>query len=272
MASKEEILNKFAQERKSTYSMLEKQNMFTKIDIALPTEQKASDLKKRPKSECLPILIKQMSIGETHVGRYFHGKLVSLPFIVSSVYSYLEDDLGEMIRVRFPNPLSNMNLSFKQMASHIDDIFPVGKRVVIYEPFYKLFNDGSAGIRIEEMDEFDFVIENEKESEDNFMKVNLKLLINNKNENLLTFNIHFFKWKNVGNSLFQKHKEQDALDYYKLSLCRLGAQFTDLSTVYKIFACLIRQWAIIKVHFSSQSLPFHSTILIVKHSITDQLV
>ncbi len=56
----------------------------------------------RPFGQLSPIAVRDLRTGTTHRGRVLRGKLIVDPFIMTSICTLLEDEKGDVVRVRIP--------------------------------------------------------------------------------------------------------------------------------------------------------------------------
>ena len=95
------------------------------------------------------IYIRDLDLFSTAKGKYLEGDLIADPFVLSGVTTFLEDDNGDFIQLALFNMIS---LGPNQMR--VAELkFHKGLRLKISEPFYKIFADGSTGIRVDSPNE-----------------------------------------------------------------------------------------------------------------------
>lgn len=106
--------------------------------------------------------IKDMKLFEISKGKFIRGKLITPPFVMVGVNTYMEDRNGDFVKLALYNVIPNCkdDLRLAEMR------FPVGTSVIICEPFYKIFADGCLGIRVDSPDEFSVVQHEETTSFD----------------------------------------------------------------------------------------------------------
>ncbi|CAM6099621.1 unnamed protein product [Calypogeia fissa] len=97
-----------------------------------------------PLSSLTAISLRQLVLGERHYGRVLHGKLCVKPFMISAIFSVLEDEAGNGVRLTVYNVLS-ATVSLQDVEAR----FPMGMRVIVKEPFFKLCADGKTSIRVD---------------------------------------------------------------------------------------------------------------------------
>jgi tetratricopeptide (TPR) repeat protein len=87
------------------------------------------------------ITVKDLKLNHTHKGKYMILRIIDKPIIMTSAMLLLEDQDKEILNCA----VYNLNLS----RNDIINKFTVDKYVVIFEPFYKIYNDGWDGLRME---------------------------------------------------------------------------------------------------------------------------
>lgn len=90
------------------------------------------------------ISIKDLEVGKIHRGCYIKGVLCVSPVPMAGINSIIEDKYGDIIYISFYNLISDVHW---QSANAI---FPKLTNIIILEPFYKLRNDGTLGIRVDD--------------------------------------------------------------------------------------------------------------------------
>ena len=100
-------------------------------------------------SKLKQIYVRDLKLFSTAKGRYLEGHLITDPFVMTGITTYLEDDKGDFVQLALYNMLSSE--TSKMQIAKLE--FPRGLTLKISEPFYKIFRDGSRGIRIDSPNE-----------------------------------------------------------------------------------------------------------------------
>ncbi len=96
-------------------------------------------------SELKPILLRDMKINQIHYGHYLECKTLAEPFYVTGMSLIVEDNTGEIENVML------YNFNAKSYDINPSYLIPAGTKLIIKEPFLKLFacGNGEFGIRVE---------------------------------------------------------------------------------------------------------------------------
>ena len=95
------------------------------------------------------IYVRDLKLFTTAKGKYLEGHLITDPFVMTGITTYLEDDKGDFVQLALYNMLTSE--TNKMQIAELE--FPRGLTLKISEPFYKIFRDGSRGIRIDSPNE-----------------------------------------------------------------------------------------------------------------------
>jgi tetratricopeptide (TPR) repeat protein len=100
-----------------------------------------------------PIDVKDLKLFECCKGNVLRGTLITVPSVIKGITTFLQDDSGAVIQIAIynyvPGKMSRLNET-EYVRKHL----PKGKRVLIAEPFTKIFVDGNRGVRIDNPREF----------------------------------------------------------------------------------------------------------------------
>jgi hypothetical protein len=92
-----------------------------------------------------------MELNKTHRGTFIKGTLCTRPAVMSSVQSIIEDQTDGQITY-----ISFYNLVHPLTFEAANKIIPKGTTVIIIEPLFKKFADGTNGIRVDNPNEVIF--------------------------------------------------------------------------------------------------------------------
>ncbi|KAJ3398879.1 hypothetical protein HDV05_002197, partial [Chytridiales sp. JEL 0842] len=128
--------------------------------------KKPANLKPNLKlAECAPIYINGLKLNTTHRSRVLKGKIIARVFCMTNVHTIIEDDMGDVVKISFPIPpirrLKNAGYDVES-AAILESIYPMGSRLAIIEPFYKIFQDNTFGVRVDSIEEVVSLNEKEK--------------------------------------------------------------------------------------------------------------
>ncbi len=97
-----------------------------------------------------PISVAELCAGTTHTGRILRGTLVAPPFVMSGAMTVLEDAHGRLMKLAVYNTVPAHGLTMAQRNAAAEALLPVGASVAIVEPFFKVFMDGTCGVRVDD--------------------------------------------------------------------------------------------------------------------------
>ena len=100
-------------------------------------------------SKLQQIYVRDLKLFSTSKGKYLEGHLITDPFVMTGITTYLEDDKGDFVQLALYNMLTSE--TNKMQIAELE--FPRGLTLKIAEPFYKIFRDGTRGIRIDSPNE-----------------------------------------------------------------------------------------------------------------------
>ena len=100
-------------------------------------------------SKLQKIYVRDLKLFSTAKGKYLEGHLITDPFVMTGITTYLEDDKGDFVQLALYNMYSSE--TNKVQIAKLE--FPRGLTLKISEPFYKIFRDGTRGIRIDSPNE-----------------------------------------------------------------------------------------------------------------------
>ena len=95
------------------------------------------------------IYVRDLKLFTTAKGKYLEGHLITDPFVMTGITTYLEDDKGDFVQLALYNMLTSE--TNKMQIAELE--FPRGLTLKISEPFYKIYRDGTRGIRIDSPNE-----------------------------------------------------------------------------------------------------------------------
>ncbi|XP_063715058.1 uncharacterized protein LOC134842581 isoform X3 [Symsagittifera roscoffensis] len=90
------------------------------------------------------ILINQLKIFKVHTGQYVKGQLIGHPCVTTGVTHLMQDKNGSV------TILGIYNLMSVQKNEEFEEIYPVKSWILVKEPFFKIFDSGDKGIRIDD--------------------------------------------------------------------------------------------------------------------------
>jgi len=139
------------------------------------------------------VAIRDLKIFETKKGKYIEGKLLVEPFTpFVGCTTIMEDANGDVLLIALYNFLPDGISGIE--ADPIANIkIPKGATVRIAEPFLKVFQDGSRGVRIDNPSEISVIMQNDINTNENRHQENAKA---------------------NGNAFFQKKLHNAAIDSY----------------------------------------------------------
>ena len=108
-------------------------------------------------SKLQQIFIQDLKLFSTAKGQYLEGRLISDPYPYIGIITYLEDDNGDYVMLDLYNMIS-LGTNKWELA---EQKFPKDIKLKISEPFYKIFQDGNRGIRVDSPNEI-LIEENNK--------------------------------------------------------------------------------------------------------------
>jgi tetratricopeptide (TPR) repeat protein len=95
----------------------------------------------------LPIAVRDLTLGITHLGRSLTGRVLGDVFTMTSVMGLLEDTAGEVVRFAVYGHLDNIpSCKANRVAT---ELYPPGRLICICEPYYKLAADNIAAVRVD---------------------------------------------------------------------------------------------------------------------------
>lgn len=121
----------------------------TGYGVCKPSLGSLSDL-----SACTPMQISALHVGTTHSRRSIRGRIVVRPLLMASVMTVIEGEDGDVVKLA----VYNLFPSGRKSIQDAEKLFPIGQMVIIKDPFYKLYQDGSCGLRVD--DPQDIVFDN----------------------------------------------------------------------------------------------------------------
>ena len=142
--------------------------MRTKQNIkTIPLFQKHSNITKESVSiqNKTPKIVKTLEISQVNENSYIRLKITSQMALITSIQFLGQDDENELL------PVSVYNFSSFYETSDFDeleDIFKIGKHIIVVDPFYKIYADGKDGLRIDNPNEI--LIFDNKEQCDTYIK------------------------------------------------------------------------------------------------------
>ena len=94
-----------------------------------------------------PIVCQDLQLNTVHKDRYLFARVTEGPglFTIRSIFLLLEDMYGTVMKVCIYN--------VPNAAQFVAKLFPLHRKICIVEPFYKMFQDGSIGIRVDDPNE-----------------------------------------------------------------------------------------------------------------------
>eukprot|EP00984_Skeletonema_dohrnii_P013869 scaffold5804_cov117-Skeletonema_dohrnii-CCMP3373.AAC.6 len=100
-----------------------------------------------------PIDVKDLKLFQSCKGNVLTGTLITIPSVIKGITTFLKDDNGGVIQIALynyvPGKMSRLNET-EYVRKHLSK----GTRVLIAEPFTKIFVDGNRGVRIDDPREF----------------------------------------------------------------------------------------------------------------------
>jgi tetratricopeptide (TPR) repeat protein len=145
MGQNKNLLIQRMNQMRQAYVDMCKKNLAT-MSIAPPTSTKPV-VTTRAMTDLKPVYVCDLVLETTHRDRFLSGTTICPPALLTSAHLVLEDARGGLVRVQIPNPAAHHN-GLKALKE-LDKMFPVGVCVRIAEPFFKTFQDGGVGIRVE---------------------------------------------------------------------------------------------------------------------------
>ena len=124
----------------------------TSSDVIIKTDETFTNF-----SKLQQIFIQDLKHFSTAKGKYLEGRLISDPYPYIGIITYLEDDNGDYVMLDLYNMIS-LGTNKWELA---EQKFPKGIKLKISEPFYKIFQDGNRGIRVDSPNEI-LIEENKK--------------------------------------------------------------------------------------------------------------
>ena len=124
----------------------------TSSDVIIKTDETFTNF-----SKLQQIFIQDLKLFSTAKGQYLEGRLISDPYPYIGIITYLEDDNGDYVMLDLYNMIS-LGTNKWELA---EQKFPKGIKLKISEPFYKIFQDGNRGIRVDSPNEI-LIEENKK--------------------------------------------------------------------------------------------------------------
>ena len=121
-------------------------------DVIIKTDGTFTDF-----SKLQQVFIQDLKLFSTAKGKYLEGRLISDPYPYVGIITYLEDDNGDYLMLDLYNMIS-LGRNKWELA---EQKFPKGTKLKILEPFYKIFQDGNRGIRVDSPNEI-LIEENNK--------------------------------------------------------------------------------------------------------------
>ena len=120
-------------------------------------KHKTKKSKKVMWTSALPISIEKLILDTTHHSRILTGTLIVDPTVLTSVQTLIQDDYGDVLNISFySNAVKSCN-SFMEKWNMAHALFPKGSRVAVLEPYYKIAMDMSRMIRVDDMDDVQFL-------------------------------------------------------------------------------------------------------------------
>ena len=182
----DEVLGSFPDNKNSSC-------LFRTSNITLKTSKSNCNINSMNK-----ISIKDLKLEETHFGKYIILKIIELPFKRNAILFALGDEFDNVIF------FSLYNFEKKQILSSYEDldkIFSIDKYILIYEPYYKIFQSLSTGIRVDDPDEI-IIFDNL-----NDIKSFIELNKNSTDE----------EFKNIGNKQMSEGNYKNAIISYAIN-------------------------------------------------------
>merc|ERR1719186_1368773 len=89
--------------------------------------------------------IRDLKLFQTATGKFLEGKIINPPSITTGLYTFLEDDNGDYVQLALYNVVTSGPMQWEIAESK----FPVGTKIKISQPFYKIFADRNPGVRVD---------------------------------------------------------------------------------------------------------------------------
>ncbi|KAF4146964.1 hypothetical protein GN958_ATG03851 [Phytophthora infestans] len=98
-----------------------------------------------------PMIVKELTLGTTHRGRFLCGWVAidDAFFGIASTSLLLEDVTGELVEIAAYGLVDDV-LAPHEKQRIVSSRFPKGQPIVVFEPYYKVRQDMSEGIRVEQ--------------------------------------------------------------------------------------------------------------------------
>jgi hypothetical protein len=109
----------------------------------------ASSATHAARSRLAAVPVAALRVGETHAGRVLRGRLLVPPLLLTSVFTLLEDDAGDVVKLSLYNAVPPSGSGARRAAA-AQRVLPRGAVVEVVEPFFKQFADGTYGVRIDD--------------------------------------------------------------------------------------------------------------------------
>ena len=101
-------------------------------------------------SKLTKVPLANLQLFETAVGKYVEGEIITSPAVFTASAILIQDEFGEQILVAIYNAIPSNHPKRFELA---EAKFPIGSKIRIAEPFYKIFVAGNRGIRVESLTE-----------------------------------------------------------------------------------------------------------------------
>ena len=101
-------------------------------------------------SKLTKVPLANLQLFETAVGKYVEGEIITSPVVFTASAILIQDEFGEQILVAIYNAIPSNHPKRFELA---EAKFPIGSKIRIAEPFYKIFVAGNRGIRVESLTE-----------------------------------------------------------------------------------------------------------------------
>ena len=91
-----------------------------------------------------------LKLFETAMGKYVEGEIITSPVVFVGATILVQDEFGDHLQLTLYNAIPTNHPNRWELA---EAKFPIGSKIRVAEPFYKIFVDGNRGVRIESLTE-----------------------------------------------------------------------------------------------------------------------
>ena len=101
-------------------------------------------------SKLSKVPLSSLQLFDTAIGKFIEGEIFTSPVVFVGATVLIEDEFGDHMQLTLYNAIPTNHPKKLELAGAK---FPVGSKIRVAEPFYKIFQDGNRGVRVESLTE-----------------------------------------------------------------------------------------------------------------------